>query len=206
MSIASSNPVAKPQTASAPNSRMNDRSTVRLAVQQSGWVDMDTEREPLAVYLRQHPKWVARCFKPLKVDQLSERTYRLQFFRMGGLGFHLEPCFGIEIWPDEDYLFALSSIELPTDADLPYQVDCSSSFLLEERQSGQAVQTRVNWELKLDIQMHLPGFLLALPRRQVIAVGQGVVNQVARSMCNRLTRNICTDYDRYRAASHSFPA
>ncbi|MEO1133639.1 MAG: DUF1997 domain-containing protein [Cyanobacteria bacterium J06639_1] len=203
MSIASSNPVAKSQSESDPV-RTTDRDTVRLLVNQSGWVEMDTEREPLAVYLRQHPKWVARCFKPLKVEQLCDRTYRLQFFRMGGLGFNLEPCFGIEILPDEDYLFALNSIELPTDEGLPYHVDCYSSFLLEERQPGETIQTRVNWELKLDIQMQLPGFLLALPRKQVLAVGQGVVNQVARSMCKRLTRNICTDYDRYRAAAHSF--
>ncbi|MEM9512295.1 MAG: DUF1997 domain-containing protein, partial [Cyanobacteria bacterium P01_E01_bin.48] len=96
-------------------------------------------------------------------------------------------------------------IELPTDGDMPYRVDCTSSFLLEERQTDRAVQTRVHWKLQLDIEMQLPGFLLALPRRQVVAVGQGVVNQVARSMCKRLTRNICTDYNHYRTAANVFP-
>lgn len=205
MSIASSNPVANSQSQSISSSGMDACSTVRFAVEQSGWVDMDTEREALAVYLRQHAKWVARCFKPLRVQPLSDNTYQLQFFRMGGLGFELEPCFGVEIWPDEDYLFRLGSIELPTDGDMPYRVDCTSSFLLEERQTDRAVQTRVHWKLQLDIEMQLPGFLLALPRRQVVAVGQGVVNQVARSMCKRLTRNICTDYNHYRTAANVFP-
>lgn len=169
------------------------RDRVQINATQNGSVDMTTAIPPLAAYLKQHKEWVYHCLRPLKVEPLSEDTYRLQFFRIGGLGFELEPCFGVKIGSESDQLFYLHSIELPSDADLPYQVDCLSHFILEEIPTG----TRVNWDLTLNISLNLPGFLQALPYSKVKAVGEAVVNRVAHSMCARLTRNVCNDYYAY---------
>lgn len=158
---------------------------------------MATAIQPLAEYLRDHPNWIDRCFKPLTVTPLSEASYRLQFFRMGGLGFELEPHFGIQIGSENDTLFYLDSIELPGDAECPYQVNCHSEFRLEERQEKNAPITRVYWTLHLDIVVQLPKFLQVLPRKRVKSVAEGLVSGVARRMCDRLTHNICKDYAKH---------
>ncbi|MFS8777437.1 DUF1997 domain-containing protein [Synechococcus sp. W70.1] len=166
-----------------------------------GQVDLETDRETLACYLRGHGQWIQRCFQPLRVEPLSAETYRLQFFRMGGLGFELEPSFGIKIWPEEDYLFRLTSIELPGDAALPYRVDCQASFRLEEL-PGSPATTRVHWDLHLDVRLHLPKFLHVLPRKLVQGVGSQVVQQVTRSLSNRFTHNVCSDFYRSVGRPH----
>ncbi|MFS8884767.1 DUF1997 domain-containing protein [Synechococcus sp. H70.2] len=158
-----------------------------------GQVDLETDRETLARYLRGHGQWIQRCFRPLQVEPLSADTYKLQFFRMGGLGFELEPCFGVKIWPEEDYLFRLTSTELPGEAALPYRVDCQASFRLEEL-PGSPATTRVHWDLHLDIRLHLPKFLQVLPRKLVQRVGSQVVQQVTRSLSDRFTHNVCSDF------------
>ncbi len=196
MSIASSKPVDplnKPVHSPEDESAASPHS-VRIQAGRWGQVDMETEREPLAAYLQEHQEWIDRCFKPLKVFPLSESTYKLQFFRIGGLGFELEPCFGVKIWSEENYMFRLSSIELPSDADLPYTVDCQSFFQLQDLPT--AGMTRVNWDLELDIWMELPRFLAAFPYNLVYNVGAQVVRQVTRRMSDRLTHNVCTDYYR----------
>jgi hypothetical protein len=196
MSIASSKPVDplnKPVPSPEDEGAASPRS-VRIQAGRQGQVAMETEREPLAAYLGEHQEWIDRCFKPLKVFPLSESTYKLQFFRIGGLGFELEPCFGVEIWAEEDYLFRLGSIDLPSDADLPYTVDCQSYFQL--RDLPDSGMTQVNWDLELDIWMELPCFLSAFPHSLVYNVGAKVVRQVTRRMSDRLTHNVCTDYYR----------
>ncbi|MDX2273148.1 MAG: DUF1997 domain-containing protein [Cyanobacteriota bacterium] len=209
MSIASSKPVAPPANPT------EMPSSIEIVAHQQGQVDLDTDVQALAHYLNHHQSWIHHCFKPLQVEALSEDTYRLQFFRIGGMGFELEPCFGVKIWPEDQQVFRLSSIELPSDAELPYKVDCQSYFQLEALPDAgnSAPQTRVHWDLKLRIGMELPGFLLALPRKLVHKVGSRVVNQVTRSMSDRLTHNVCTDFyksinkagRKYRLISLSHP-
>lgn len=180
-------------------------------VHQRGQVDLETDRPTLAAYLRNHSEWVGHCFKPLKVDPLElapllalnpecekGQCYRLQFFRIGGLGFEVEPCFGVRIWDESDTLFRLDSVKLPSDEGLPYRVKCAAFFELEEMPqfSGQPTLTRVHWTLDLDILMDLPRFLQALPQTMVKNVGSNVINRVTRSMSDRLTHNVCNDFYR----------
>ncbi len=169
-----------------------------LQATRAGQVDLETDPETLAHYLRGHSQWIQRCFKPLQVEPLSAESYRLQFFRIGGLGFELEPSFGVKIWPEEDYLFRLTSIELPGDAAMPYRVDCRAAFRLEDLSGSSELPptTRVHWDLRLDIWLALPGFLQVLPRRLVHRVAHQVVQQVTRSMSDRLTHNVCSDFYR----------
>lgn len=207
MSIASSkpagpqNPQEMPEPTATPTpipTETIDKRSVRILAGRQGRVDLETDRLTLAHYLHDHAEWIERCFKPLKVFPLSPETYKLQFFRIGGLGFELEPCFGVKIWPEQDSVFWLSSIDLPEEEGLPYSVDCLSYFRLEELDldSHHGPLTRVHWDLKLDIWMQLPGFLQALPYPLVYRVGARVVNQVTRSMSDRLTHNVCTDFYR----------
>lgn len=191
MSIASSKPAGPPSETSR-MSQKHKESSVRILAGRQGKVDLETSISPLSEYLHNHQDWIERCFKPLKVEVLSHDAYKLQFFRIGGLGFELEPCFGVRIWSEEGYLFRLSSIELPSDAHLPYKVNCQSYFHLEEQPSTE--MTRVYWNLKLDIWMALPGFLQALPHALVHRVGSKVVHRVTRTMSDRLTHNVCSDF------------
>ncbi|MCJ2544662.1 DUF1997 domain-containing protein [Thermostichus vulcanus] len=208
MSIASSKPVvpasdcqdcdgaseqpqlAKVQQDFVPLTRLDLQATRR------GQVDLETDRETLAHYLRGHSQWIQHCFRPLRVEALSADSYKLEFFRIGGLGFELEPCFGVKIWPDENDVFRLTSIELPGDAALPYHVDCRAAFRLEELSGSPDLPplTRVHWDLHLDIWLTLPGFLQVLPHKLVRRVANQVVQQVTRSMSDRLTHNVCSDF------------
>ncbi|MGK7913706.1 MAG: DUF1997 domain-containing protein [Synechococcus sp.] len=211
MSIASSKPAANRSVLETVDNGIQDKGALeqealdsrylRVYANQAGEVDLSTPVAPLADYLRSHEQWIEPCFKPLKVTPLTPKSYQLKFFRMGALGFELEPCFGIEIGSKGDRLFFLNSIPLPGDDELPYSVDCSSEFRLEERQEKAAAVTRVFWTLHLDIVVELPRFLQLLPRKRVRSVAEALVNQVARRMCNRLTQNICQDYYRWQENS-----
>jgi hypothetical protein len=174
------------------------KTPLELQAGRRGQVDLETDRETLACYLRGHGQWIQRCFQPLRVEPLSAETYRLQFFRMGGLGFELEPSFGIKIWPDKDYRFCLTSIELPGDEGMPYRVSCQADFQLEELQGSlkDLPTTRVHWALHLEIWLALPRFLQVLPRKLVYRVAHQVVQQVTRGMSDRLTHNVCSDFYR----------
>ena len=175
---------------------------LRVYANQAGEVDMKTSVSPLSDYLRQHEQWIENCFQPLKVTQLSSDSYLLKFFRMGALGFDLEPCFAIQIGSKGDRLFYLHSTRLPGDSELPYTVDCTSEFRLDEVCNlDEGAITRVYWTLRLDIEVELPRFLQVLPRNRVRSVAEALVNQVARRMCNRLTQNICQDYYSWRDAN-----
>jgi hypothetical protein len=191
MSIASSKSAVNPDGI-APHQ-------LQVRVNQAGEVDMATALPPLADYLRNHSQWIEHSFKPLRVFPRSQTAYELQFFRMGGLGFELEPCFVVEVGSEGDRLFFLRSIEQPSEAERPYAVDCQSFFRLEERTDTVESSTRIYWTLHLDITIHLPGFLQALPRKRVRAVAEAVANQVARRMCLRLNHNVCNDFYRYAA-------
>lgn len=196
MSIASSKPVAN----SADETTLH-RHHLRIYANQAGEVDLSTCVDPLTIYLRAHEQWIESCFKPLQVSPLSADSYLLKFFRMGALGFELEPCFGVQIGSKGDRQFYLHSIQLPQDSNLPYSVDCTSEFRLEERQDDSGISTtRVYWTLHLDITVELPRFLQVLPRKRVHSVAEALVNQVARRMSNRLTHNICQDYYRWQDA------
>ncbi|MGK7909774.1 MAG: DUF1997 domain-containing protein [Synechococcus sp.] len=187
--------------ANAVKEEKQSRMHLRVYANQAGEVDMSTPLAPLSDYLRQHEQWIETCFQPLKVTPLSTDSYMLKFFRMGALGFDLEPCFGIQIGSKGDRLFYLHSIPLSGDSDLPYTVDCTSEFRLDEVGGQDGPTTRVYWTLHLDIEVELPRFLQVLPRNRVRSVAEALVNQVARRMCNRLTQNICQDYDGWRDAN-----
>jgi len=188
MSIVNSKRAAAPDPSTDP--------FVHLVTGRQGEVDLETSVEDLADYLRHHQSWIHRCFKPLTVQPLGGADYRLQFFRIGGLGFELEPHFAITIWEDPQHCFRLSSLDLPEDEPLPYRVDCQATFRIEERVQEPTAITRVYWGLILKVDIELPGFLQALSRPLVQKVGIKVVNQVTRSMSDRLTHNVCTDFYR----------
>jgi len=175
-----------------------DKAHLDLQAARCGQVDLETDRETLARYLRGHAQWIQRCFRPLQVEALSAETYRLQFFRIGGLGFELEPSFGVKIWPDKDYRFCLTSIELPGDEGMPYRVSCQADFQLEELQGSlkDLPTTRVHWSLHLEIGLALPKFLQVLPRKLVCRVARQVVQQVTRGLSDRFTDNVCRDFYR----------
>lgn len=206
MSIASSKPAVPPSERAvsseggAPDllDPSLDKAHLDLRATRCGQVDLETDRETLARYLRGHAQWIQRCFRPLQVEALSAETYRLQFFRMGGLGFELEPSFGVRIWPDEDYRFRLTSIELPGDEGMPYRVSCQADFRLEELQGSlkDLPTTRVHWSLHLEIGLALPKFLQVLPRKLVCRVARQVVQQVTRGLSDRFTDNVCRDFYR----------
>ncbi len=221
MSIASSRPGAVAPTLPPTNvdssfEQSRGSGSIQISVQQQGQVDLETGQVELAHYLQNHEDWISRCFKPLKVEPLAldflghslpqddpsspsvtGHCYRLQFFKIGGLGFELEPSFGVRIWQESDRMFRLSSIKLPSDEGLPYTVGCQAYFGLEQlAPDSEQLQTRVHWRLDLDIYMTLPRFLQALPRPMVYRVGSNVVSQVTRSMSDRLTHNVCKDFYR----------
>lgn len=110
----------------------------------------------------------------------------------------LEPSFGVKIWPDKDYRFCLTSIELPGDEGMPYRVSCQADFQLEELQGSlkDLPTTRVHWALHLEIGLALPKFLQVLPRKLVCRVARQVVQQVTRGLSDRFTDNVCRDFYR----------
>ncbi len=171
--------------------------SVEIFATRHGSVRLLTPLDSLATYLDAHQTWMHRTMQPLKVQYLSDTDYRLEFFRMSGLGFTLEPCFGIRVWSEGQTIHKIRSIRLPSDEGLPYHVDCEASFTLEPcdpPDSPDPEHTFVHWALNLHITLELPPFLQVFPYSLVKQVGVNVVNQVTKTLTDRLTRNVCLDY------------
>ncbi len=220
MSIVSSKPVGPPNKSAALSQHesedpgqvpINPGFEVESTCQ--GQVDLQTDAPTFATYLDSHRDWMERCFKPLKVLPLTDDSYKVQFFRIAGLGLEVEPCFGIQLWSEDRSLFRLRSIELPMEAETPYQITCLSSFRLEPLEPASPLSgysaggfvretsrgssppmIRVHWHLNLLVGMELPGLVKSLPSAFVHRVASRIVNQVTRSMSERLTRNVCSDF------------
>lgn len=159
-------------------------------------MEMSASPETVADYLNRHQQWFAATAAPLRVEPLGPDSYAMTLGRFGSLGHEVEPCFGLELVNDgRDY--RIRTVPVPGQAFNGYEVDFNAVMVLQPAMSAlpeHPLLTHVEWHLSLQVQLHLPRFLQALPRNLVQQSGDRLLHQIVRQISRRLTKRVQQDF------------
>jgi hypothetical protein len=161
-------------------------------------MEIYADAETVMQYMDAHRDWFHRCAHPMKVELLGDNGYALTVGRFGAFGYDVEPKIGLDLLPQDQGVYCIQTIPVP-DYEAPgYNVDFQASMRLVESQADASavlpVMTRVEWELNLEVAIHFPRFIQALPKSMVQATGDRLLNQIVRQVSRRLTHKVQEDF------------
>jgi hypothetical protein len=161
----------------------------------AGCMDMNADRETVARYLDVHQAWFHRCAHPMKAEPISENGYALIIGRFGSFGYEVEPKVGLDLLPQDEGVYRIQTIPVPDYEPPGYDVDFQAALQLQESKSSNgAVVTQVEWELDLQVYIHFPRFIRALPLSLIHSTGDRLLNQIVRQASRRLTHKVQEDF------------
>ena len=177
--------------------RHSDDSRVRCY--SSRFADLMEMRAPapvVATYLDRHEGWFRRCAAPMQVTALDRNGYVLTLGRFGNFGFEVEPTIGLELLPQSDGIYRISTV--PPEQFQPglqelYDVEFNAALQLQE-QSAEAPLTEVRWELDLSVWIKLPAVIGLLPENLVQSSGDHLLRQIVRQISRKLTWKVQEDF------------
>lgn len=157
-------------------------------------------------YLDVHSEWFRRCASPMTAEPLGDNGYGLSIGKFGALGYEVEPKIGLHLLPqDEDGYYRIETIPIPDYTPPGYDVDFKAALHLIELPVDAAtaaklpanaprVMSGVEWELHLDVAIHFPRFIHALPQSLIQSTGDRLLNQIVRQVSRRLTLKVQEDF------------
>jgi Protein of unknown function (DUF1997) len=157
-------------------------------------MEMGAGVQTVAQYMDAHRDWFHRCAHPMKVTPLGENGYALTIGRFGAFGYEVEPKIGLDLLPPDQGVYRITTIPIPDYEPLGYEVDFQAAMLLVEAGDATAPMTRVEWELNLEVSIHFPRFIQALPQHMVRSTGDRLLNQVVRQVSRCLTQKVQEDF------------
>ena len=176
----------------------------------STFADLMEMRAPAAqveAYLDRHEGWFRRCASPMEVNPLGTNGYALTLGRFGNFGFEVEPRIGLELLPQAQGVYRITTVPLPlgdSQLDGLYDVDFRASLQLEEpghlaSTNADAVDqepalTLVRWQLDLSVWIQLPGVITLLPESLVQSSGDHLLKQIVRQISRKLTWKVQEDF------------
>jgi hypothetical protein len=176
----------------------------------SSYMEMYADAKTVAEYLDGHRAWFPRCAHPMKVEAIGNTGYALTIGRFGSFGYEVEPKIGLNLLPQEQGVYRIQTIPVPNYQPAGYEVDFQAALQLVETEpkSGSADQahsrtTRVEWGLDLNVLIHFPRFIHALPKTLVQSTGDRLLNQIVRQVSRRLTHKVQKDF--HQTMGISFP-
>ena len=164
-------------------------------------------------YLDVHSEWFRRCASPMTAEPLGDNGYALRIGRFSALGYEVEPKIGLHLLPqDDDGFYRIETIPVPDYTPPGYEVDFKAALHLIEQPIDEAAAAKlpdnappvtcgVEWELHLDVAIHFPRFIHALPQSLIQSTGDRLLNQIVRQVSRRLTFKVQEDFH----ASHNLP-
>lgn len=163
-------------------------------------MEMLAPADKVAAYLDVHSEWFPRCAHPMTAEPLGNNGYALIIGRFGSFGYEVEPKVGLHLLPQEEGVYRIETIDVPGYEPPGYHVDFRAALqLLETTQEGTGdVLTRVEWELDLDVAIHFPRFIHALPKSLIHGTGDRLLNQIVRQVSRRLTHKVQMDFHQTR--------
>lgn len=165
----------------------------------SSCMEMYADARTVADYLDNHREWFLRCASPMKADPLGQNGYALTIGKFGAFGYEVEPKIGLDLLPqDQQGVYRIETIPVP-DYEAPgYEVDFKAALQLVEAASDANGLpdkiTRVEWELHLDVAIHFPRFIHALPSSLIHTTGDRLLNQIVRQVSRCLTHKVQEDF------------
>lgn len=160
----------------------------------SSCMEMYADAATVSAYLDVHSEWFRRCAHPMTADALGNNGYALIIGRFGSFGYEVEPKIGLHLLPQDQGVYRIETIPVPGYEPQGYDVDFRASLQLVEVMEGEQVVTRVEWELDLDVAIHFPRFIRAIPQQIIHATGDRLLNQIVRQVSRRLTRKVQLDF------------
>lgn len=163
-----------------------------------GQMDLKADKATVMAYLDAHQGWFCRCAHPMKVEPVGSNGYILSLGRYGSFGFEVEPQIGLELLPQEEGVYRITTIPVQNKFDHCYQVDFQAAMYLNETSDAKAnsstPQTSVEWDLALDVAIVFPQFILRLPRKMIQGAGDKLLQQIVRQISQRLTKKVQSDF------------
>lgn len=154
-------------------------------------MEMNAPAQIVLDYMNAHRDWFPRCAHPMAIEPLSTNGYALTIGQFGAFGYEVEPKIGLELLPQDHCVYRIQTIPIPNYESPGYSVDFQATMLLTEIESQ---HTRIDWELNLEVAIHFPRFIDALPKSLVRSTGDRLLNQVVREVSRRLTRKVQQDF------------
>ena len=172
-------------------------STLRFEGQYAGQMEMAATPDVVGAYLNRHQGWFPRCAAPMQVSSISEHGYALIVGHFSVLGYEVEPKVGLYLAPLDQRIYRIDTIPVPDYEPPGYDVDFKAALELKDHQltgNQSMAGTLVDWQLNLNVNIHVPKFINTLPQSLVKASGDKLLNQVVRQVSKRLTRKVQEDF------------
>lgn len=172
----------------------------------SSSMEMYAEARTVAQYLDEHREWFPRCAQPMKSEPIGNTGYALTVGRFGAFGYDVEPKVGLDLLPQQEGIYRIATIAVPGYEPPGYDVDFQAALQLveiepdlslfpaKERSRLPKKITHVEWELDLQVFLHFPRFIQALPKSIVQSTGDRLLNQIVRQVSRRLTQKVQEDF------------
>lgn len=169
----------------------------------AGRMEMSAPAADVAAYLDAHQDWFHRCAKPMTVEPICEHGYALVIGKFGSFGYEVEPKIGLLLLPQDHGVYRIQTIDVPDYTPPGYDVDFRAQLELREETIAEAdgttrVVTQVEWDLDLNVALHVPNFVRALPQGLIQSTGDRLLNQIVRQVSRRLTRKVQEDFHQTR--------
>lgn len=164
----------------------------------------------VAAYFDDHAAWFCRCAQPMVATPLGLDGYAITIGRFGALGYEVEPKIGLKLLPGVNGVYQIQTIAIPEQSLSSYEVDFRAVMQLNEVQSetdgGDTLFTNVEWILDLAVQVHLPGFIRALPASLIHKTGDRLVAKIVRQVAHNLHHKVKADfYQLILQGEYNFP-
>ncbi|WP_299493398.1 DUF1997 domain-containing protein [Acaryochloris sp. IP29b_bin.137] len=189
------------QFVSIPNPELEAQlpKTLHFSNQFEGRMELYADTTTVMNYLDAHQGWFCRCAHPMKVDPVESNGYILSLGRYGSFGFEVEPQIGLQLLPQKDGIYRITTIPVENKFDHCYQVDFQAALRLvdtsgDEENTSSPVKTTVEWDLALDVAIVFPQFILRLPRKMIQTAGDKLLQQIVRQISQRLTKKVQNDF------------
>jgi Protein of unknown function (DUF1997) len=156
---------------------------------------MGARAEQVAAYLDAHQGWFQRCAQPMHVDLIGANAYELTIGRFGAFGYDVEPKIGLDLLPQKQGIYEITTLPLADTASQGYAVDFQAEMkLVESTNSSGMVMTQVEWTLDLTVTVHFPRFIHRLPKALIQSTGDKLLSQIVRQVSRRLTYKVQEDF------------
>jgi hypothetical protein len=168
-------------------------------------MEMYASAEAVGQYLDGHRSWFNRCAHPMKANPIGENGYDLTVGRFGAFGYDVEAKLGLDLLPGDHGIYRIQTIPIPGYHPPGYDINFQAELQLVESvdpQSGQPM-THVEWDLDLQVAVHFPRFIYAMPRTMIQTTGDRLLNQIVRQVSRYLTHKVQEDF--HKAAGIQFP-
>lgn len=175
-------------------------------------MEMYADAEIVAHYLDEHRDWFRRCAQPMTAEALGDNGYALTIGKFASFGYEVEPKIGLDLLPQDNGVYRIQTIPIPDYTPPGYDVDFQAALELASHNSEMNVHgdeprtlTNVQWELDLNVTIHFPRFINALPHSLIQATGDRLLHQIVRQVSKRLTYKVQQDFHRTMGIPFSQP-